>query len=354
MNNMKTIILFDQDTQHYRQSMYLYFREEFQKLGYGLIVVYDKKLNEIETKKDFFIGINYSFQSFKRIIKNYNSKLIIQFVWLRYKFLIPFMIWYKLNGGKIILWSHGINLQKKDQPLKNQLYYLRQKLANALIIYTPEQKQYLKTKEKKVFVANNTLYFNSLPKINSTKEELVLKYGLQNKKIILCVGRMNTNNRKINHLIALSKLINDNIEIIVIGPGVNKEDEEKIKQLPRIQYLGPIFNQNIVCEYYKLSDIFVMPGAIGLAINQSFYYGTPVIVEDVEQGPEAYYLKDGVNGFYYSKGNVIDLMEKIYTILKKENYKIFSENARQTILEEASISKMLKGFIDAINYVNNE
>lgn len=351
---MKTIILFDQDTQHYRQSIYLYFREEFQKLGYDLIIVYDKKLNKIETNKDFFIGINYSFQNFKAIIEKYNSKLIIQFVWLRYKFLIPFMLWTKLKGIKIILWSHGINLQNKNQPIKNQLYYLRQKLADALIIYTPEQKKYLRTNDKKVFVANNTLDFNSLPQINISKQQLKKKHNLYNKDVILCVGRMNTNNRKVNHLIELSKLINDNIEIIVIGPGVNKEDEERIKQLPRIQYLGPIFNQKIVCEYYKLSDVFVMPGAIGLAVNQSFFYGTPVIIEDVEQGPEAYYLKDGVNGFYYKKGNVIDLMEKIYTVLKNENFKLFSKNARQTILEEASSLKMLKGFIDAINYVSNE
>ena len=79
------------------------------------------------------------------------------------------MLWVKLKKKKIILWSHGINLQKKNQIIKNQLYYLRQRLADSLIIYTSDQKKYIKTDLKKVFVANNTLNFDAFPEIKSTK-----------------------------------------------------------------------------------------------------------------------------------------------------------------------------------------
>ncbi len=348
---MKNLVLFDQDTQHYRQSIYLFFKKEFKKLGYNLIVVYDKKLNNIERNTDFFIGIDYSFNNFLKIIRKYNCKLIIQFVWLRYKYLIPFMLWSKLSGVKIILWSHGINLQNKNQPLKNQLYYLRQRLANALIIYTPEQKKYIKANPQKVFVANNTLDFSSLPKINDSKDELKEKYAFSQKKVILTVGRMNTNNRKIKQLIKLSSLLDGNYHIIIIGPGVNDDDIRAINNNENITYLGAIYNQKLVSEYYKLSDVFVMPGAIGLAINQAFYFGTPVILERVEQGPEAYYLKEGKNGYYYNSGDVQDLKRKIKYILKEENYNNFKKEAIYTINNEASIEKMTSGFINAISYL---
>lgn len=349
---MQSIILFDQDVQHYRIPIYKKFDVIFQeKFGLSLVVLYDNTNNNLTEEGGVFKGINYSFRSFTNEIKKYKPKIIIQFVWLRYKFLIPFMLWSKTKGIKIILWSHGINLQNKKQLLKNQLYYLRQKLANALIIYTPEQIKYLKVKNQKVFIANNTLDFDSLPKITKSKTGLLLKYNFKNKKIILCVGRMNTNNRKIDHLIKLSRLISDDLKIIIIGPGVDEESVIKINSLTNIEYLGPIYNQEILSEYYKLSEVFVMPGAIGLAINQALYYETPVIIEDVDQGPEAFYLKDGINGFYYKKGNINDLKEKIELLMERNNYQGFCDNAKETIKAEVSLDKMTQGFIRAINYL---
>ena len=184
---MKNLILFDQDTQHYRQSIYHYFREEFKKFDYNLIVVYDKKLNNIKNDKDFFIGIDYTFHSFNKIIKYFNCRIIIQFVWLRYKFLLPFMIFNKIRGVKTIVWSHGINLQNKNKVIKNQFYYLRQHLANALIIYSKNEKQYIKASHKKLIIANNTLNFNEFPVIKLSKNELKHKYGFEKKKTcIMC------------------------------------------------------------------------------------------------------------------------------------------------------------------------
>ena len=112
---MKNLILFDQDTLHYRQSIYKKFREVFAALGYNLIVVYDLKNNKIEDNKDFFIGINYSYKNCIGQLKKYKPEIIIQFIWLKYKFLFPFMIHCKIKGIKSILWSHGINMQKREE-----------------------------------------------------------------------------------------------------------------------------------------------------------------------------------------------------------------------------------------------
>jgi len=139
---MKTLLLFDAETQHYRQSIYKYFQKELEKHGYQLKVVYHQKLNHIDDP--LFIGIDYTFKNFNAIIKENNCRRVILFVWLRYTFLLPFMLYSRLKGIKMITWSHGINLQKRNNPLMNVLYYLRQKLAHSLIIFSQNEKKYMR------------------------------------------------------------------------------------------------------------------------------------------------------------------------------------------------------------------
>ena len=350
---MKKIILFDQDIQHYRRDIYYSFKKEFFKIGYTLVVYFDKELNNLESNS-LFKPIQFNLKTFNQIVRKENPDIIIQFVWLRYKFILPFMIWSRIRGKKIIVWSHGINLQNKDQPLKNILYYLRQLLADALIIYSSEQKKYIKASHKKLFIANNTLDFDSLPKISQSKHELKLKYGYLNKKLILSVGRFNVNNRKISHLIHLSRLLDKDFQILIIGTGINEKDINEIEHLDNIKYFGAIYDQKKLCEFYKMADLFIMPGAVGLALNQAQYFDTPAILENVDHGPEKYYLIKGYNGLLYEPNNINDLKNKVLEIFDANYYEAFAKNAKQTQLEHGSFDKMLKGFKDAIEYVRNK
>lgn len=349
---MNRIVLFDQELQYYRQNIYKRFSKEFSKIGYSLVVYFDKKLNKLESDS-LFHAISYDIFSFKRSVLAEKPTIIIQFVWLRYKFILPFMLWAKFKRIKIIVWSHGINLQNKNQRIKNLLYYIRQNLANAVIIYNPEQKQFFKVSPKKLFIANNTIDFDALPKITATKDELKQKYGYENMKVILSVGRFNVNNRKVHHLTGLSKLLDDSYQTLVVGPGVSDKDNNEINNLSNIEYKGSIYNQKIICELYKMADLYIMPGAIGLSINQAQYFNTPVILEDVEHGPEGYYLIEGYNGFLYNADDIENLNNKVIEIFDSTNYDTYAKNAKDTCNNLESFDKMLSGFINAIEYVRN-
>lgn len=349
---LKTLLLFDPEVRHYRQPVYKYFQTEFKKHGYNLKVVYDKKLKDIQD--DLYVGIEYTFANFNTIIKDHECRVIILFVWLHYTFLLPFMLYQRIKGIKTITWTHGINLLKKKQPLKNWFYYLRQRLAHALIIYSKNEKKYIKASHRKLFIANNTLNFYDFPVIKQSKEELKKKYNFEKKKIILFVGRINVCNRKMEDLIELAKNLGNDYLILIIGPGIKDEVVIKIKEAKNIHYYGAIYEPLKIAEIYSLSDIFCMPGSIGLAINHAFFYGLPVVVEDVEHNPEIIYLKEGQNGFLYKKGDIEDLRDKIQYLLENpEQYKQFSENAREIIKKEASIENMVKGFIGAIRYAES-
>jgi glycosyltransferase involved in cell wall biosynthesis len=349
---LKTLLLFDADTLHYRQSVYKYFQKEFKKHGYNLKVVYDKKLNNIE-EDILFIGIDYTFANFNAVIKDNDCRLIIFFVWMRYKFLLPLMLFQRVKGIKTITWSHGINLQDRNNKVKNQFYYLRQRLAHALIIFSENERQYIKAAHKKLFVANNTLNFHDFPLIKASKNQLKEKYGLTGKHVVLCVGRLNTNNRKLSYLLeGFAASAQKNFFLVIAGPGVTQDQERRIKGMDNVHYLGAVYDPLKINEVYKMSDIFCMPGAIGLSINQAFYHGLPVVVEDVPHGPEGIYLKEGQNGFLFKKGDIKDMMDKIHTLCRdRDLYKQFSHQARETIHKEAAVEKMFDGFMEAVRYV---
>ncbi len=350
---METIILFDAETQHYRQSIYKFFRKEFEKKGYRLIVAYDKQLNSIEDDGGLFTGIDYTHKNFSNLIREHRCRLIILFVWLRYKFLLPFMLANRIKGIKMITWSHGINLQNKDNRLMNRFYYLRQRLAHALIIFSDNERQYIRASHKKLFVANNTLNFHDFPIINASKEELKKKHRFNGKKVVLCVGRMNINNRKADYLLeGFEKSPPTDTVMVIVGPGLTEAQEKRAGAIENVHVLGAVYDPVKINEIYKLADIFCMPGAIGLAVNHAFYYGVPVVVEDVDQGPEAVYLKHGQNGYLFKEAGIEDMMSKIKTLLQdKDLYESFSTRALETIKEEASIENMLAGFLEAIDYV---
>lgn len=349
---MKTVLLFDAETQHYRQSIYKFFREEFEKHGYRLKVVYDKRLNKISG--DLFLGIDYTFKNFTTVIEENHCSLIILFVWLRYKFLLPFMLYHRLKGVKMVTWSHGINLLKRRQPIKNRLYYLRQRLAHALIIYSENEKKYINAAHKKLFIAHNTLNFYDFPGVNLKKEELKRKYHLEKKKIILFVGRVSVPGRKIESLIELAGKLDGNYMILVIGPGLGDELVAQIEKTENIRYWGAIYDPLKIAEIYSLSDLFCMPGPIGLAINHAFYYGLPVVTEEGEHGPEITYLEHGKNGFLYKKNDIEDLETKVLYLLEAPGeYNRFSKNAKETIETEASIENMMGAFVDAVKYAES-
>ncbi len=354
---MKNLILFDQDTLHYRQSIYKHFRKVFAEMGYNLIVVYDTKNNTIDHDKDFFIGVKYSFKNCVAQLKKYNPSIIIQFIWLKYKFLFPFMIYCKTKGIKTILWSHGINMQKRDKDVKKQLYFLRQRLASAQIIYTPNEVKYVVTPHKKMFIANNALNYADFPKIEKTKEQLKAELGFEGKKVILCVGRLSTHHRKVDLLFEGFKLIKDeNIHLAVVGTGVTEEQQQKLNDHPRCKFFGPVFDPVKINEIYKMADLFVMPGGVGLAINHAFHHSLPILIENVNHSPEAYFLKPGENGYIFNKADAQDMADKAMDILEDaEKYKQFSENAKNTTTHgEASFEKMINGFVQAIKYVGKK
>jgi len=101
-------------------------------------------------------------------------------------------------------------------------------------------------------------------------------------------------------LIESAKQIRQSIpdfEILVIGAGPEQGIiEAAAREAAWIHYLGPKFGREKAL-YFRLADVFLMPGLVGLAILDAFSAGLPVMTTSVPfHSPEIEYLEEGCNG----------------------------------------------------------
>ncbi|MGC9196720.1 MAG: glycosyltransferase family 4 protein [Syntrophobacteraceae bacterium] len=180
-----------------------------------------------------------------------------------------------------------------------------------------------------------------------SKKYIKTQYGISEKYIVLFTGRISRRKNfplffeMFNRYFAGSR----EIGFVVIGPGLNAQT---VKTAPNFHYLGPIYDEPRINELFYISDIFCVPGSLGLAIVEAMYWGLPVLTLDVFHGPEAMYLRDGYNGFILK--NMHEIAKTILYLFADRNLlKTLGANARATILKEASLERMFSGFYEVLS-----
>jgi glycosyltransferase involved in cell wall biosynthesis len=124
--------------------------------------------------------------------------------------------------------------------------------------------------------------------------------------------------------------------LVIVGNGpLEKEFKEQYGNKARIHFL-PFQNQSAMPAVYRIGKFFVLPSSSetwGLAINESFASGIPVIASDACGGaPEL--IEEGVNGFLFESNNQESLkaaLEKAWNVgsftLKHNRLINFSQSA---------------------------
>ena len=201
--------------------------------------------------------------------------------------------------------------------------------------------------------------FEDYPDIKETKEEIKNKFGIPYKKVALFVGRMGIagGRKKVSHAIDIFKEINDpDYGLVIVGSGLNENLKQRINK-KNTKYLGEIHDPEHVqiSKIFKMADIFLMPGHVGLGINQAFYWGLPVLTEEDGQPPEFNYLVNNKNGYVVKNNDLSTLKEKVLYLFNNDNIcSRFSKNAKEYIIENASVENMFNGFYESINKMDIE
>jgi 1,2-diacylglycerol 3-alpha-glucosyltransferase len=280
----------------------------------------------------------------------------------------------KLMGIKFVWWTHGFN----HHQLKNQFFQsIKKKYAlsflskgDSIITFSPAGKDYLvknNIRAAKIFTASNTLDTDKLKKlkkslsVNFNKEQFLLSKFPDYKEsadsvVLLFSGRLNIN-KKVDNAIRTVKLLNDRgvcARLLIVGDGKEKEAlvtlAASLNLHDRIYFAGSVFGDELVTPYFLASDLFIMPGYIGLAIVHAFAFDLPVITEDIKiHSPEIQYLKPGVNGCFVKENNAADMADTIMAINNDHTYlNKLKRGTKESVSNEANIHKMLSNMNAAL------
>jgi glycosyltransferase involved in cell wall biosynthesis len=339
---MTKVLLVSNEVMHYRVSVYNEFARRFREAGYEFLVRANRlqRRNPHPLKFDFR-EIPFRFALYRKEIKALDPSVVILFLHIKDGLLFPLLYWLRLTRRPVLVWTKGANLDAPGNRLKQAVFHHMQTLADGLILYSPNEAGLVKAKNRpKITYANNTINYLEFPEITATKDEIKKDYGGGRKKVDHAIQVFNT-------------IENPDYGLVLVGAGFNDRLKAEIRGT-NVVYLGEIYDPDNVeiCRIFKMADVFLIPGHVGLGLNQAFFLGLPAITEKGLQPPEIHYLISGRNGFLVEENDLADLRAKLLFLLDNDQDRArFAENARRDILQNASLEGMFEGFLRNVERV---
>ena len=336
------------------------------------ITPYSKAIKSFQYTKNpahlFFESFSYLF--------TVKPKVVIHEYALGILSLIPMYAFCRLMGIKFILYSHGYNRFhgfNPDTSWADKYRVFLMKLADATVIYTQTDKNMLGAfaDKRKLFVAQNTLDTTELKLIRTHleregKAHLKQRLGFTHRYNLTFIGRLleeKMPEKIIEVFDILNKKLPNQIGIHFVGGGDIAELQRVVAEKKwenSVKFYGPIYDDAKTGEYLFASDMMVIPGSLGLAINHAFMFDCPIVsfaktATIPFHGPELAYVVENETGFLIPDLSVELMADKILEYLHNEPLQRSMKQAMRYKMEnELTIDNMVKGFTDAVSFVLNE
>ena len=208
----------------------------------------------------------------------------------------------RLKGAKLIVQTHGI--EAWPRPSRAQRAALE--AADLVLCVSRHTRSavlsWAAIAPERVLVVPDTVREAFTPGDGSTQRASL---GLEGKRILLTVGRMDARERYKGHdrvIAAISSLVAKGHDIcyLVVGEGADRIRLETLARdarvSERVRFLGRVGLQTLV-ELYRMADLFVMPSTgegFGVAFLEAMASGAPALGLDVAGARDA--LGDGQLG----------------------------------------------------------
>jgi glycosyltransferase involved in cell wall biosynthesis len=209
--------------------------------------------------------------------------------------------------ARVALWGHGLNFEQEHGSRTNRfkLFYSRrvhwwfaytQGVANVLLATGfPAERITIVENSIDTELLRRTARDMNDASIGAFRNQLGVPVG---PTAIFC-GRLYARKR-VDFLLEAGERIRKQLpgfQLIIIGDG---PDTEKVRAFAAahswVHYAGAFFEQDIV-PYFRLADVCLMPGAVGLTILDAFALETPLVTTRLpDHGPEIEYLVQEQNG----------------------------------------------------------
>lgn len=230
---------------------------------------------------------------------------------------------------KLCFWGHGKNFQAaKESSLSEVVKFWFSKKADHWFAYnskTVEVLQFLKYPQEKITNVENAIDTTQLMKEyysvpNAILEVLRAKHNITDcTRVGVFCSRLYYDKNIPFLLNSLQKIyiqLNKQFHFFVIGTGSEEDKIETFSQENSTWFTkcGALYGQD-KAAVFRLSDIQIFPGLVGLHVLDSFATETPIVTTDNPiHSPEIRYLQDGENGLIseYTINDFVTMCLKVF------------------------------------------
>ena len=264
-------------------------------------------------------------------------------------------LYAKLFRVPVIWWDAGRDMRKKPGRWRRWtggIVELFIRWSDVCLGYGEMAREYFlslgKTSDR-IFVARNTVNVQQiqadLQKVsNEDLQQLRDRLDLNDKDVLIYVGGIEERKRidlLIDALAAIQKQ-RPHTALLVIGDGRKTESlQQYVDKLgvPNVHFLGRITSG--LAEYWRVSDVLVLPGQATLAINQAMAAGVPVVSVNTG-GPEYENIIPEQTGYLVPPNSLQKLTASVLKILNDTRLKQqMSKNAREAMTDRLNMQSMV-------------
>ncbi|MBX7245340.1 MAG: glycosyltransferase family 4 protein [Candidatus Sumerlaeaceae bacterium] len=214
---------------------------------------------------------------------------------------------WRLFGTRRAFWGHLQDMNVENPSLLKRMAetlkrgYIR--TADFFFVYTEGLRRQLVARgfpESRLVVLHNTIDTVTERAAHSAmapqRDEFRRRFGVEHKQVLLYVGRL-LPAKRLEFLLEAFKCLREsdpNYHLFVVGGGpLEKAIREAAETWGRgaITAFGPLVGTEQIGPVYEASDLYVLPGFVGLAPLQAFCHDLPAVVFDLKtHSPEIEYL----------------------------------------------------------------
>jgi glycosyltransferase involved in cell wall biosynthesis len=239
----------------------------------------------------------------------------------------PLLAACRLGLKRVAFWGHGYNHQGRRDSLRERFRRLLLDLPDWWFAYTEGTAGYLRSagvSSAKTSVINNAVDTRAFAAEVAavTAEELSAmraRFDVSpGARVALYCGSL-YRDKHVRFLLSAASRIRAQLPefvLLVVGAGPEANIvQEEARRAPWLRYCGAQFARD-KAVLFRMADVILNPGAVGLAILDSFAGGLPFVTTDIPvHGPEIAYLEADVNGLFLLHDEIV-FAESVSSLLK--------------------------------------
>jgi len=224
------------------------------------------------------------------------------------------------------------------------------KLADKIIFVSENKKESIGKNDKCIAIPNGITNFDSLIPTANLKE-----YNLENKKYILCVGRIVPEKRFIDVIKAIKNV--PNINLVIAGSHDNDDNYVSLVKKftasihDRVVFTGHTTSNNLKL-LYEHAYLFILPSeneGMPIVLLEAMAFGLPCLVSNIQENLDITQNKYGLS-FIVKDTN--DLTQKLdYMIKNTEKIQIMGKLAQAHVKKTYQWDNIAKQTLEVYNTI---